>query len=95
MPAESVTTESPVLREVTVTFFSGMVLKEVTIPETDRRSWAFTPAMRKRNAKEKTDKGIFVFMALLLSKQRYKEYALLKTIIYYHSPDQPEGLLFQ
>jgi hypothetical protein len=34
-------------------------------------------------------------MALLLSKQRYKEYALLKTIIYYYPPDQRRSLYFQ
>jgi len=94
MPVESVTTDSPVLTEVIVTFFRGMVSKEVTIPEMDLRSWALIPALSIRNIKENNVKGIFVFMASLLSRQRYKEYALLKTLIYYSLPDQPEGLIF-
>jgi hypothetical protein len=55
--------DSPALSEVTVTSFSGIVLKEVIIPLTDLKSWAFEPVLNNNDIKNITIKVIFIFMA--------------------------------
>jgi hypothetical protein len=63
VPAESVMADSPALSEVTVTSFSGIVLKEVTTPETDLKSWAIATVLDNINIMNNKIKVIFIFMA--------------------------------
>jgi hypothetical protein len=74
VPAESVTADSPDPVAVTVTFLSGMVLKEVTTPFTDLKSWALVPVPDKIKIKTTRGKVIIVFMAVtILSKDKKKK----------------------
>jgi hypothetical protein len=74
IPAESEIADSPALSEVTLTSLSGIVLKDVTTPVTDLKSWALELVLDKTDIMNTIRKAVFIFMAKsILAKDRKKK----------------------